>query len=47
MKLEYSGIRFVTGMKRNAKYGVIKAYAHSRIVEFRNGLQFRLVTMVI
>ena len=47
MKLKDKGIKFVTRIKRNAKYGVNKAYAYSKIVEFRNGLTLRLVSMVI
>ncbi len=47
MDLKGKGIRFVTRIKKNASYTVIKEYAHSSIIRFRNGLVLRHVSMEI
>ena len=46
-KLKEDGIKFVTRIKRNARYEVLKTYAHSSIIRFRNNLVLRLVSMEI
>ncbi|EQD67296.1 transposase IS4 family protein, partial [mine drainage metagenome] len=46
-KLKREGIRFVTRIKKNASYTVLREYAHSKIIRFRNGLALRLVSMEI
>lgn len=47
MDLKGKGIRFVTRIKKNASYTVIKEYAHSSIIRFRNGPVLRHVSMEI
>ena len=47
MDLKERNIMFVTRIKKNASYTVLKTYAHSSIVRFRNGLTLRLVSMEI
>ena len=38
---------FVTRIKRNARYEIIREYAHSKIIRFRYGLTPRLVFLTI
>lgn len=45
--LKLRGIPFVTRIKSNAKYAVIKEYAHSKVVRFSNGLELRLVSLIV
>ncbi len=47
MDLKARNIRFVTRIKKNASYTVLREYAHSRIIRFRNDLTLRLVSMEI
>ncbi|PYB68298.1 IS4 family transposase [Thermoplasma sp. Kam2015] len=47
MDLKSRKIRFVTRIKKNASYEVVKKYAHSRIVRFRNGVILRLVSIYV
>lgn len=45
--LKMKGYPFVTRIKKNAVFDVMKEYAHSRIIRFRNGLELRLVTLIV
>jgi hypothetical protein len=45
--LKNRNIMFVTRIKRNATYEIIREYAHSRIIRFRNGIVMRLVSLMI
>jgi len=45
--LKNRNIMFVTRIKRNARYEIIREYAHSRIIRFRNGIVMRLVSLMI
>ncbi|OWP57072.1 MAG: hypothetical protein B2I17_02615 [Thermoplasmatales archaeon B_DKE] len=47
MDLKARGIRFVTRIKKNASYTVLREYAHSKLIRFRNGVILRLVSMEI
>jgi hypothetical protein len=46
-ELKNRNIMFVTRIKRNARYEIIREYAHSKIIRFRNGLILRLVSLII
>lgn len=43
-KLDERRIFFVTRIKSNVKYDIIREYAHSKIIKMSNGMQLRLVT---
>jgi hypothetical protein len=43
--LKGRNLMFVTRIKKNASYEIMKEYAHSRIIRFRNGLELRLVSL--
>lgn len=45
--LKLRGIPFVTRMKSNARYDVIREYAHSSIIRFGSGLELRYVTITV
>ncbi len=43
--LKLKGYPFVTRIKKNASYSMVREYAHSRIIRFRNGLELRPVSI--
>ena len=48
MELKEKGINFVSRIKKNADYTVIKEETfNSKIVRFKNGLELRLVTLYV
>ena len=46
-KLKSESTMFVTRIKKKARYEVLREYAHSKIVRFRNGLELRLVSLKV
>ena len=43
--LKLKGYPFVTRIKKNASYSMVREYVHSRIIRFRNGLELRPVSI--